>query len=204
MRTELAKWEGHRVLVKATVIIIEEGRYCLENVRVKQYCHNGEVKVLDHLWTYFDPEEQKGIEELGKISKKFLPQVGKEVGFIGEVIKYRRSNGSWDYAVDSIPTESFILHRTSSMTIKQWEAMTLRLYGELKRRMVFYNFETETYRDALNSVEQLLGRIRDELKVLALNEELVEKSMSFRKGDVKPDPIKFPSRELSTAQGFRG
>jgi hypothetical protein len=202
----LKDWLGHKVLVLGIINKIEPNSYCITNVRVKEYSNNPEVRTLDHINTYFAEREMLVYDNLKKNNPKKVPKLNEKVGFVGRVIKYTRRNGSEDYGIQSIPTISFSItgKKGAKIPAKERERMVLEIMALLKKKEIFYDFESKTYESYVNELDGLLKQIRWELGVLRYSyDKAIESMKKTRRGNLNPDPVRFKSRRLESVCGFR-
>lgn len=201
----LKDWLGHRVLVAGNIQQIYERSYCIDNVRVKEYSSNPEVRSLDHIWTFFDKEAIDVYVNIQKHYPKCMPRLKEKVGFVGYVIEYRRKDGSKDYGIQSIPTTSWILHGRKELKIpaRKREEIVVNMISLLKKKEVFYDFEKKSYQSYLDELYDILKHIRWEIEVDKFSKRMAKESMvKTKRGDLTPDPVKFKVRKLESPKGF--
>lgn len=207
---DLKSWLGYIVLVTGTVSTIEERRFCMENVRIAQYKDNSDIRVIDHLWIYMTQEEVESCAELRKNYPKIALKEGRDVGFVGNVVQYTRKNGSSDYAVKSNGHAARALYPLSGdyKDVRLLPA-TVRLdylvdlFQCLKKSLVWFNFERVSYADFIKEVEESISCVRRELEDEELTRVKIKQSLSHRKGNIRPDPIKFKSgKSRQLVKGF--
>jgi hypothetical protein len=202
----LKDWLGHKVLVLGIISKINPDSYCITNVRVKEYSNNPEIREIDHINTFFTEKEMLVYDNLKKHHPKKVPGLNEKVGFVGRVIRYTRRNGTVDYGIESIPTISFTItgRKGAKIPAKEREEMVLELRALLKKKEIFYDFEKHNYNDYVNELDNLLEKIRWELRVLRYSyDKAIESMKKTRRGNLNPDPVRFKSRRLESACGFR-
>lgn len=202
----LKDWLGHKVLVMGNIQKIETKSYCIDNVRVKEYSNNPEVRNIDHIWTFFSPDDKKIYADLQKRYPRCVPQLKEKIGFVGYVIEYRRRDGSKDYGIESIPTTSWILtgRKCYRIPARQREEMVMEIISLLKKREVFYDFEKKTLDEYLQELNECLVHIRWEIEIEKYSRRVAKETLAkTRKGVVTKDPIKFRIRKRELVKGFR-
>jgi hypothetical protein len=202
----LKDWLGHKVLVLGVINKIEPNSYCITNVRVKEYSLNPEIREIDHINTFFTEREMEVYDELKKRHPKKVPKLNEKVGFVGRVIKYTRRNGTVDYGIESIPTISFSItgKKGAKIPAKEREKLVLEMIFLLKKKEIFYDFEKQGHEKYLNELDNLLSHIRWELAVIRYShDKAIESMKKTRRGNLNPDPVRFKSRRLESACGFR-
>ena len=202
----LKDWLGHKVLVLGIISKINPDSYCITNVRVKEYSLNPEIREIDHINTFFTEREMEVYDELKKRHPKKVPKLNEKVGFVGRVIKYTRRNGTVDYGIESIPTISFSItgKKGAKIPAKEREKLVLEMTFLLKKKEIFYDFEKQGHEKYLNELDNLLSHIRWELAVIRYShDKAIESMKKTRRGNLNPDPVRFKSRRLESACGFR-
>ena len=202
----LKDWLGHKVLVLGIISKINPDSYCITNVRVKEYSLNPEIREIDHINTFFTEREMEVYDELKKRHPKKVPKLNEKVGFVGRVIKYTRRNGTVDYGIESIPTISFSItgKKGAKIPAKEREKLVLEMIFLLKKKEIFYDFEKQGHEKYLNELDNLLSHIRWELAVIRYShDKAIESMKKTRRGNLNPDPVRFKSRRLESACGFR-
>jgi hypothetical protein len=181
----------------------------MENVRITQYSDSPEIRLVDHLWVYLTPEEIESCAEAKKKTPRFALKEGRDVGFVGNVVRYTRKNGSRDYAVKSnghaaraLVPPSGNYKDISLLPVQVRLDYLLDLFQSLKKRLTWFNFERTTYSGFMEEVKDAIAHVRLELEIEEFSKAKAKESLKHRKGDVKPDPIKFKSRQLTHAKGF--
>jgi hypothetical protein len=205
----LGDWLGHIVVIVGNVSVLENHRFCIDNVRITQYSDAPEIRKVDHLWVYLTPEEMESCAEAKIKCPRFALKEGRDVGFVGNVIQYTRKNGSRDYAVKSNGHAARALvppsGKYSDISLLPAQVRLdylLELFQSLKRRLAWFNFERVTYSQFVEEVKDAIAHVRLELEVEEFSKAKAKESLKHRKGDITPDPIKFKSKQLTHVKGF--
>ena len=111
-----------------------------------------------------------------------------------------------DYGIESIPTISFSItgKKGAKIPAKEREKLVLEMIFLLKKKEIFYDFEKQGHEKYLNELDNLLSHIRWELAVIRYShDKAIESMKKTRRGNLNPDPVRFKSRRLESACGFR-
>lgn len=194
----LADWEGERVHFSGTLMewkYLKHGEiaYLITNVEVRKWREKASRRV-DHLWAIADVE--------APLPEGYKKQRLVEIVMGGDVIKYKRLNGTWDYGVKPFLIADM---RATMDRIVSTESLTQRakVIRELRDRfnegVIFFGWE-ENYVDVAKFLDQAVD---DTEAIAQINEryERMAEAQWLSRGRVKPDP-KIKGRKLAAASGF--
>lgn len=153
----LSDWLGQRVRFQGYLDHwkpLDNGdmAYLLTNVRVRLYL-GGEIRLLDHLWQIF-PKEQAPTGNMNRLD---------QVSAIGDVIQYRRRNGTSDFAIKGFDSSRLLISPPSGNLASERFFYLKQCMEEIDKQIAYIPLETdiEQWRKKTADFLERLGRELD-------------------------------------------
>lgn len=198
MRKEIASLVNKTVHFYGELLIVEDSRFLLKNVRVAPYYNNKSPVECDHIWIYEGQTEHK-YKKRFKQKNLLIKHAGKGayIEMLGTVCQYSRRDRSIDYGIIAKPCICLETKLKSARGLSPYkqEKILEELLNALKNEHLLYGIQYlhSQVKSALN------GALKKTKQSIRLSEQRIAKQ--FR-GRLHPDPITMPKERRHTAQGF--